>query len=483
MTKGRASDAFDRCRFSILLVAVAVVPVGAAFGQGPAGREIYEEQLRVRLDQQIPEAREMGFDAGGWFNFAIFNYDDASTPSGSVRTMRKFEIHPWVRVNLRGVHQFYFRGLFNYDDWNRGDNPAERGDDFNERLERAWYQFDLGQMLRNETGRAPPVGFRAKVGRAFATIGTAFVLSMPLDMVQVDVTTRDWEFMTLLGQSVSYTRNIDSSERVVGRQDRWFFGTQATYMGLDHHRPFVYFLNNQDDTRPEPWDPMQSYEYTSRYLGGGSQGTLLSPNLRYQAEIVGEWGQTYSEGVAGGTTGRDRIRAMALDVLLEYLFQVRTRPKVSVEYMYGSGDHNRRTSSTATIGGNRADSTDSAFNAFGFRDTGVAFSPLVSNIHIYRGGASFRPLEKLALFKKMELGSNIFFYHRAAGEGAISDTTVDPGNDARWLGWEWDVHCNWRLTSDLVWTMRYGAFIPGSAYDGGDKTCRQFFYTGIIFSF
>ena len=93
------------------------------------------------------------------------------------------------------------------------------------------------------------------------------------------------------------------------------------------------------------------------------------------------------------------------------------------------------------------------------------------------------PLEKLALFKKMELGSNIFFYHRAAGEGAISDTTIDPGNDARWLGWEWDVHCNWRLTSDVVWTMRYGAFMPGSAYDGGDKTCRQFLYTGIIFSF
>jgi len=45
------------------------------------------------------------------------------------------------------------------------------------------------------------------------------------------------------------------------------------------------------------------------------------------------------------------------------------------------------------------------------------------------------------------------------------------------------VFCNWRLTSDLAWTIRYGAFFPGSAYDGGDKTCRQFVYTGMVLSF
>ncbi len=469
---------FARWRRVLLVVAVAAMPVGAAFGQARAGRDIYQEQLRVRLDQQLPEAREMGFDAGGWFSLAYFNYDDPSTPGGSVRTMRQYEVHPWARVNIRGVHRFYIRGLFGFDDWNRGDNPAQRGDEDHQRLERAWYQFDLGKMLQNETGRAPPVGFRAKVGRAFATIGTALVLSMPLDLIQLDLTTRDWEFMTLVGHSVPYTRNIDTSDRVAGRQDRWFFGTQATYMGLDRHRPFVYFLNNQDDTRPEPFHPTQSYEYTSRYLGGGSEGTILSPNLRYQAELVAEWGQTYSEGV---TAGRDHIRAMALDVLLEYLFQVRTKPKVWVEYMYGSGDQNRRASSTATIGGNRPNSTDNAFNAFGFRDTGIALAPRISNIHIYTAGASFFPLEKIELFKKMEIGTKVFFYQKARGEGPISDTRA--GGAAHWLGWEWDVYCDWRLTSDLAWTTRFGAFMPGSAYDGGDKTCQQFLYTGLIFSF
>ena len=476
-------DGFNKWRSSLLVLVVAAVPAGVAFGQARTGRDVYEEQLRVRLDRQAPEAREMGFEAGGWFSAAYFNYDDPSTPSGSVRTLRKFEVQPWARVNLRGVHKFYFRGVVSYDDWNSGDNSKERGDDRDERLGRAWYQFDLGRMLRNETGRDPPVGFRAKIGRAFSTIGTALVLSMPLDMIQVDLTTRDWEFMTFVGHSVPYVRNIDTSLAVAGRQDRWFFGAQATYKGFNHHRPFVYFLNNQDDTRPDPWTATQSYEYTSRYLGGGSQGTLVSPNLRYQAEIVGEWGQTYSSGVASGTTGRDHIEAMAVDVLLEYLFPVRTRPKVSVEYIYGSGDQNRTGSSTNTVGGNRADSTDHAFNAFGFRDTGVAFAPRISNIHIYKGGASLRPLEKLAVFKRMEVGTNLFFYHRAASEGAISDATIAAANNARWLGWEWDLYCNWRLTSDLHWTIRYGAFFPGSAYDGGDKTCRQMIYTGIVFSF
>ena len=58
---------------------VVAVSAGHAMAQTAATR-IYDEQLRVKLDQIDPEAREKDVDVGGWLNMAIFNYDDATAP-------------------------------------------------------------------------------------------------------------------------------------------------------------------------------------------------------------------------------------------------------------------------------------------------------------------------------------------------------------------------------------------------------------------
>ena len=172
---------------------------------------------------------------------------------------------------------------------------------------------------------------------------------------------------------------------------------------------------------------------------------------------------------------------MAADLQLQYVFQVNTHPTLMTEYIWASGDGDRRIA-TATAGGNLAGTKDHAFNAFGFRDTGIAFAPRISNINVYMIGAKFNPLEKYnRLFKKMELGTKVFFYQKDKADGAISDTTATLNSS--WLGWEWDVYCNWRVTSDLSWTMRYGVFQPGAAYDGNNDSCRHFLYTGLTLSF
>ena len=151
------------------------------------------------------------------------------------------------------------------------------------------------------------------------------------------------------------------------------------------------------------------------------------------------------------------------------------------EYMFGSGDPDRVTNSVATVGGNTVNTPDEAFNAFGYRDTGIALSPSVSNLHICSGGVSLFPMHKHAGFQKMEAGAKVFTYSKHRDGGAISDPAAN-GN-AGWVGFEWDLFCNWRLASDLAWTTRYGMFHPGSAYDGGDKSSRDFLYTGAILSF
>ncbi len=464
-----------RARIVIGLACVLLVAAPRAKGQ-KAGTAVYREQLRVLLEEQTPVAREVGVEAGGWFSFAFFNYDDES--ARTERTLRQYELRGWGSVNVQGVHRAYIRGLTSYSDWNSGTSPATHGDDLVEpKLERAWYELNLGQLARNQTGQQPPVDFRFKVGRAYTEIGTALVLSMPLDLVQFDLTVADWNAKVLLGKAIKSTANIDFSEPVAGHQDRCFWGIELAYEGFSSHRPFVYFLDNQDNTDPDPDFPDQSYSYDSRYVGLGSEGSLLTPNLRYSTELVGEWGRTYSEGVSAG---RDDICAMAFDLLLEYFFDWSTHPRVAVEYLFATGDDDRRRTTSATIGGNLPGTTDRAFNAFGFRDTGLAFSPRLSNLHIYNLDASFLPFENIEPFKRMEIGSKVFFYHKADASGPISDTTAD--QPSRWVGWEWDIYCDWRVTSDLVWTTRYGVFRPGAAFKKSDS-CRDFLYTGFLLSF
>jgi len=463
-------------RMAVLVGAVCVASSSTGFAQQQDGRRIYQEQLRVRLDEQDPERDRIGLDAGGWVTFGFFNFDDSL---GEKHTLRQFDIRGWASVNIDGIHKFYVRGMTGWDDWNSGDNtdPLHGDEDIDPRIERAWYELNLGRWLSGGVpGVRPPVDVRMKVGRAFADIGTALVLSMPLDMIQFDVEVGNWAFMGMLGKTVSWIPNIDSSAHIVEHQKRCFYGFELAYNGLDNHRPFAYFLTNLDHSSPHPDTPGQDYDYTSRYLGVGSEGRIFLPRLRYQAEIVGEWGRSYGHETV---SGQDDICAMAADVMLEYLFDTKTSPKVMFEYLYATGDSDRLACSSSTVGGNRAGTKDRAFNAFGFRDTGIAFAPRLSNLHTYILGASCFPLEGDSLFDKMELGSKVFFYHKDESGGPISDTVAN--NRDQWVGWEWDVFCDWRISSDLVWTIRYGAFRPGTAFE--DQECRQFLYTGLTYSF
>lgn len=454
------------------LAAVLVLLCVAPSLRAQDGTGIFEEELRVRLDRQRPDRRDAPFEAGGWLSATYYDYNDAGARRN--RALRQLQLRLWGQMNIDGVHRAYVRGLLNYDDWDRGDNPVyNRGDEAEHEIERAWYKLVLGQ---------DPAGSRAamtvKAGRQFTTIGTAFAMSMPLDAVQIEANATDVSLKGLLGLTIRDSYNIDSTDNVSRHQDRLFAGIEAAYEGFDRHRPFIYFLSNDDRTKPHPAAAGQSFEYSSQYLGIGSRGALPGGELKYQTELVGQWGKTYSEGA---TSGKDRIRAMAIDVGVDYTFRVATKPKLMAEYIYASGDKDRRYSTTSTAGGNLAGSKDHAFNAFGFRDTGLAYSPRISNLHMMMVGGSCFPLENIELFEKMEVGTKFFCYHKADEAGPVSDTTAP--NDSRFLGSASDVFIDWRLTSDLSWTVRCGAFFPGSAYDGGDKTCRQFVYSGLVLSF
>ena len=464
---------------SCLGVLLLASPAWAQPGVDRGGLGVYDEQLRVALDDQMDQSREVGFDAGGWLNVAYFNYDDNA--AGKKRQLMRYSARGWASLNVNGVHEAYFRGLLEYDNWLAGGNPRnDRGDDFTETVERAWYQFNLGQFMANRNGQYPAVGLKVRAGRQFMTIGTALALSVPMDAVRFDATSRVVDGMFFVGYNDRLTLNIDNSMAVGNEQKRSFLGAQATYKGFAQHRPFAYFFMQNDHSSPSPRSSTQKYDYESRYVGLGSTGTLMK-DLTYSTELVFEWGTTYGTNGGPGSSKCD-ISAMAFDAQLAYTFsEVYSKPKVMVEFLHGSGDGDRTRSPTATVGGNSPGSKDTSFNAFGYRDTGIALSPVVSNMNIYMVGGSFFPLEKYKCFEKMEIGTKVFMYQRDQSNGAISDSAATGGG--AWVGSEWDVYCNWRITSDLAYTARYGMFLPGSAYDGGDKSPQHFFYTGIVLSF
>lgn len=455
-----------------------LVPARSA-AQDEGGRRIYEEDLRVELDQMSPPAKETGFDAGGWFNFAVFSFDDI--PSDRSRTLSQYELRGWARANIGRVHSAYLRALLRLDHWANGDNLRAvyaKDTEIDEQIERAWYQFDLGALLEEQEGQRLPWGLKVKVGRQYAKLGTGLALSMPLDMVRVDARLKEFELQGFIGQTIRKSSNpVDLSPLVYDRQERCFYGFQVACRA-GQHRPFAYFFSQEDHTTPNPLSLFQRYDYSSRYLGIGSTGTLLVPGLTYSLEAVGEWGKTFG-GLA--TDSRDEICAWAMDAAVEYHFDVDTDPRVSLEYLFAGGDEDRFFTSSTTFGGNLTGTPDHAFNGFGYRDTGLSFAPRMSNLHICNAGFSLFPLQEIDFFRRMEVGTKVFFYFRNRSQGPISEPTATAG--PRWLGWEWDVYCDWRITSDLSWTIRYGFFRPGGAFNGFADRNREFLYTGVSFSF
>ena len=466
-----------RCCVWLLVASTVLVAAQAASAQ-PAtdGRKVYDEQLRVKLDQQQAIARHMGLDAGGWFSFAFFTYDDHI--SEKARTLRQYDLRAWASYTHQGVHTLYVRGLVGYDDWNTHDNPSNDScDDYRDAdVERAWYQFDYNRLVRNRTGLDPAAGFIIKVGRDFYQIGSGLALALPLDAVQLTGSLGNFEATGLAAMTVQDTPNIDASASVSDHMQRCFYGLEGRYTGFDHHEPYAYYLWQFDHTDERGEIDDQEYNYDSRYLGLGSRGNVLLPELHYRLEWILERGRGFAEGITGH---REKVRAMAVDVALDYIMDIPRHPMVSFEYLWGSGDPDRRLSSGATDGGNQPGSDDEAFNAFGFRDTGLAFAPNIGNLHIWQLGASCLPLEPIDLFRKMEVGTKVFFYAKDRKGGAITDTAGT--GQSTWVGWEWDAYLNWRVTSDVSWTVRYGVFQPGAAFD--DKDCRHFLYTGMTYSF
>jgi hypothetical protein len=464
----------------VLTLIAASLTAGSAFAQPAAAppqnflqqQRVIDEKLAQERAQVAPFSENVDWQWGGWIDYYVFHFDDGVQES---RVVERPGLAVWTRLSAdNDAHQFFARMRMTYTFFEPGDQIERQKDVQGPNFDRAYYEIDFKKALHFGSP-ADPVQMKMRIGRQSVQYGTGYAFDLPIDAVWLDTKLGDFHVQSMFGKSIASYPNIDRSEPVDSHSHRLFYGVQATYDGWQHHQPFVYAIWNDDKTDERPKNGLQDYSYDSQYFGAGSHGEIVH-NLNYWVEGVYESGHDFGNG---NFIRKDYIDAWAFDAGLEYLFDCPGRPRIAGEYMFASGDSDRIYSPNSAFGGNRNGREDNSFVGFGWRDTGISASPSLSNIHIWKAGASIAPFEKVELLRDLEFGTNWFIYHKNHSAAAISDPTAQDYNG--FVGWEMDWFINWRIASDISWTTRWGAFYPGSAYT--DQGRRDFIFTGLTWSF
>jgi hypothetical protein len=432
----------------------------------------------MSLDQRVM------FDYGAYVTFGYLSLDDNNNDN---HVLRQAEILPYARLNLDGAQELFLRGRWGYRDFNAGDSFDGRGDEpIDGDLDRGYYAFDLQRYMAAYHKQRIDYDIGIKLGRDLAYWGNGLVLSEVLDGGVVDLTWRKTTLSIVAGITPVRTVDFDASRpNFESNTRREFYGAILT-QNVGGHRPFVYGLVQRDDNSDDllTTGPVTTrFDYNSYYFGAGASGPLTD-RLLYRVEAAYEGGDTLSNSfVIGGPfltpvpQTRDDIQAWAADGRIDYLLNDPRHSRLSAEVILASGDSDRLNTSN-TFAGNKPDTKDHAFNAFGLLNTGLAFAPSVSNIMAFRVGGSTFPLPDVSVLRRMQVGTDLFIFNKMQSHAPVDEFT----NDTGYLGIEPDVSLNWQITSDVTLAVRYGIFFPnGDAFRSDEQ--RQFIYAGVTYAF
>ncbi|MBN1845864.1 MAG: alginate export family protein [Sedimentisphaerales bacterium] len=490
-----------------LLCALGVLlgPVGRLAGQGPTSQRqrILDEPFRLQMDEQVPTDKRVIFDWGGWFRSSYWALDedvDRGLPNrdDGYHAARWQQLRLWGYLNLDDVHRFYARGKLDYWDWNHATSYDHNDSDWDgANLDRGWYDFRLSRYQAAYGEPAGDLDLALRIGRQYVEFGSGLALSVPLDAVIASVFYQDWQLTGMLAQSISSTNNVDRSIPGNTKEDRCYWGVQLRYNGWADHEPFAYYFAQTDKdggdeyVLPVPNRDLEFYNqkfgYDSQYVGLGSTGKFFHRDLQYVVEVAGQWGKSYAYepwllppvGSLQEQENRQNIQTWIFDTELRYIPRDSRQSEVSVEYLLASGDPDRIFTPTNTVGGNRPHTDDRSFSAWGYRNTGLVLAPRLSNLGMVRAGASTFPVKQIQALRELRIGANCFIYHKQQSEGAASDTLSSKPNI--FLGSEFDIYADWRITSDLAWTINYGVYLPGDAF--ACQKDRQMLYSAISLNF
>jgi hypothetical protein len=494
---GRTARAAAIVATSLVLASALAGSTAAQVDPGAGGGEQIQREARLRqlrqleldtryrANQAIPPGQRLRFDYGGYFTF---NYLDLDDPEKDNHILREYDGLAYARLNFDGAHELFLRGRIGWQDFHRGDSFSGRGDEpIDGDLDRGYYRFDL-RRYNAAYGRPGDGDFNliAQGGRDLVYWANGLVMAQVIDGGIFNLSSGPLSLEFIAGITPVRTIDIDSSRPGFDYNTRRAFYGAMVAADAGEHRPFAYFLAQQDhNTKDERriGSILTRYHYDSYYVGAGSTGEITD-RLRYGVEVAYEFGDTLSNsfeligfGIVPVEQTRDNIDAAAGDVRLDYLLADPADTRLSAEFIAATGDSDRGHTSN-TFNGNRPRTDDHAFNSFGLLNTGLAFAPDVSNLFVARVGASTFPFHHVRPLRRLQVGGDFFVFNKFRETAPIDETT----QDERFLGVEPDVYLNWQVTSDVTLALRYGVFFPSDDAFPIDEA-RHFFFAGVTFAF
>jgi hypothetical protein len=454
------------------------------------------EQIRrdqvLEINPDVPVGQRTYFDYGAYATVGYLSLDDNNNDN---HVLRQYELFPYFRLNVDGAHELFVRGIVGWRDFNDGDSFDGRGDErIDPDLDAGYYRFDLARSKAAYQGESSEFNLVFKGGRDLVYWGNGLTMSTDLDGVMVDLSwNSDIELSFIAGVTPTRTVDFDASRpNFDHKTKRGFYGAMLSKQAGPQHRPYIYGLIQQDYNNDDPLvqgPVVTEFNYDSFYIGIGSTGNFTD-RLLYGAEFVYEGGRALSNSFEGDSifispieqTTED-IQAFAWDFRLDYLLADTRRTRFTGEWIIASGDDDRVLSTSDTFGGNTPGTKDHAFNAFGLLNTGLAFAPQVSNLTLFRLGASTFPFaDGGGAMSRIQLGTDWFLFYRTDADAVIDEPLKIDSEGTAFLGWEPDIFMNWQVTSDVTLTVRYGIFFPnGRVFESTDP--RQFFYAGFTYAF
>ena len=433
----------------------------------------FEQQIRERLEADIPAKQPALVEWGGFYIPSYTFYNDIANDHAHVTIQ---DLRLWTQIRLDEVHRIYARMRLAYTDYAAGDSQGFRGHDLEgPNLDQGFYELDVTGAVAKYWGERWPFELTARGGRQYLEVGRGIALGETLDAGWFELKTRDFNFAGFAGRGIESTDNMDQSVPGFSRSRRTFYGCQIDYAGLGDHEPYVFFVLQRDWSEEKPENLAQDYRYKSHYYGVGCRGSVTS-RTKYEVEGIWEFGK----GAANGQIRdkRERIEAFAFDAEVDHYMEHALKPVLSAEYAFASGDDDRVVATTA-FRGNQRGTHDTAFQGFGYVNSGLALGARFTNLQFVRLGGRFTPYDKKTAAGRIDLGMNYYFLWKADREAPISDfRALDTSSD---VGQEVDVFCEWRVFSDLGLSLHYGRFYPGQAYL--DRQPRDFFYAALNISF
>jgi hypothetical protein len=440
-----------------------------AQGLARAQTDVASEVERVRLIQdqkrrelgkteflQVPSSGETQLDVGGWTTFTLLDFrdDDRSkrTPD-AIERLALEDVRLYAKVAHKDGHKFYGRlRMLDFDFHTRPGVPepftkAQEGVE----VDLAYVDIALSDDKR---------GY-ARVGRQVVFAGRGLVLASELDGGNLEFKSKKLDGRVFYGQTIDRDPDIDTSitgfDRGATKRDFWL--GEMEYRVASGARYYTYLLVERQGGRSlAAAQNRVDFDYDTEYVGLGTTGRF-DPLLHYYLEVVHQGGETMVD-LAGGP--RVSIDAAALVSGLLYYPEWDWKPQISLEYAVGTGDP-ARGSVTNTFGGKRTVSSDTNFNYFGVFDGGLALSPRLSNLHIFRLGYQAKPFPKGdRIVPGLLVGTKLSYYMKEEKDGVISDAlAVRATHD---VGFGADVFAGFRPVSDFSVFFQYGRFVPGDAY-------------------